>query len=130
MEILQVRIGDKVRLKRPDGARGIVSGIEGSRIAVRIAESDRILTARPEDLTNFSLAARKAWRNMPTRKVGRPKGSRVCDRLSVTIRLDRDLWESFRRAEAQGVIDDRTSSLNRWIAEGLSRASAEARKAS
>jgi uncharacterized protein (DUF4415 family) len=52
---------------------------------------------------------------MPDRRVGRPKGSTVCDRVSVTIRLDRDLWESFRAAESTGYVTDRTATLNSWI---------------
>jgi hypothetical protein len=114
------RPGDKVRLKtdtgRSTGARGTIDVIEGNgTLVVRIKDDDELLRVRPSGVTNFSLAARKAWRSMPDRPVGRPRGSKVCDRVSVTFRLDRELWESFRVAEEQGRIPDRTSAINDWI---------------
>jgi hypothetical protein len=123
VEELTPLIGDKVKLKRSfeeaPGCHGVVTEIVGPSFVVRLDDSSRLIQVPEDQVTNFSLAARKAWRNMPDRNVGRPKGSRVCDRLSVTIRVDRDLWERFRSAETTGIVVDRTSALNRWIAEGL-----------
>jgi hypothetical protein len=120
---LQAIVGDKVKLKRSferaSGCHGIITDIAGSSFGIRLDDSSQLRNVPADQVINFSLAARKAWRNMPARNVGRPKGSRVCDRLSVTIRVDRELWERFRRAETSGVVADRTSALNRWIAEGL-----------
>jgi hypothetical protein len=120
---LAAQVGDKVKLKRSadvaPSAHGVITEIDGSVLTVRLNGNGPVTHVPSEKVTNFSLAARKAWKNMPARKVGRPKGSRVCDRVSVTIRLDRDLWERFRRAEGTGALADRTSTLNRWIAEGL-----------
>jgi hypothetical protein len=65
-----------------------------------------------EDLTNFSLAARRAWQSMPYRKVGRPVGSKVSDRVSVIFRVDRALWSEFLTAEEAGLIGDRTTVIN------------------
>ena len=56
----------------------------------------------PEQITNFSLAARKAWVTEPDRAVGRRKGTKLSDRVSVTLRLDRDLWEQFLGLEEDG----------------------------
>jgi len=67
------------------------------------------------------LAARKAWKNMPYRHVGRPKGVRHCDRVSVTLRIDRDLWEQFKRDESAGRIKDRTATINLWFREMLDK---------
>jgi len=134
VKVLIPLVGDKVKLKRSAsvaaGAHGVLT--EASEpLSVRLDESGEIITVSTDMLTNFSLAARKAWQNMPERNVGRPKGSRVCDRVSVTIRVDRDLWERFRRAEATGTVADRTLTLNRWIAEGLDALTAPShRKAS
>lgn len=123
MKELQPRTGDKVKLKRSAavaaGAHGVIQQIVGAVLVVQLEESGEIAQVPAEHVTNFSLAARKAWQNMPARNVGRPKGSRVCDRVSVTIRVDRGLWERFRQAEGTGVVADRTSTLNRWIADGL-----------
>lgn len=118
------RSGDKVRLKdrvqRSPGVRGIIHTIEGNgTLVVEMGHSRNRLRVPPSGVTNFSLAARRAWRKMPDRRVGRPKGSTVCDRVSVTIRLDRDLWESFRTAEAAGFVTDRTATLNTWLRECL-----------
>jgi hypothetical protein len=130
---LAALVGDKVKLKRPasgSNVRGVVVAVGPSRIRIRISDSDEIVSARPAEITNYSLAARKAWQHMPVRNVGRPRGSKVSDRLSVTIRVNRDLWKRFTQAEAEGLIGHRTSILNQWIAEGLFRVSAAARKAS
>lgn len=116
-------VGDKVKLKRSfveaPGSHGVLVEIVDSSFVVLLNDSARTVRVRADQVTNFSLAARKAWRSMPARNVGRPRGSRVCDRLSVTIRVDRLLWERFRRAETSGIVEDRTSALNRWITEGL-----------
>lgn len=132
MKELTARVGDKVKLKRSAevaaGAHGVISEIVGSVLAVQVHESGEVAHVPVEQVTNFSLAARKAWQNMPARNVGRPKGSRVCDRVSVTIRVDRELWERFRLAEGSGVVADRTSTLNRWIADGLNDLTAPPRR--
>jgi hypothetical protein len=131
VKVLISLVGDKVKLKRSAavaaGAHGVITEASDP-LSVRLDESGEIITVSTDMVTNFSLAARKAWQNMPERNVGRPKGSRVCDRISVTIRVDRDLWERFRRAEAEGLVEDRTSVLNLWIAEGLDALSAPPRR--
>ena len=132
MDRLSALVGDKVKLKRSAraevGAHAVVLGVDGPRLILRLTESDRVLQSSIEHVTNFSLAARKAWHNMPARNVGRPKGSRVCDRISVTIRVDRTLWEKFRQAESDGIVQDRTSALNEWISEGLDHLTAPTRR--
>jgi hypothetical protein len=128
------RPGDKVKLKDPQrdlsSRRGVVAVVDSDRLTVRVNGTSLLVTVAPDGVTNFSLAARKAWQNMPKRNVGRPKGSKVSDRVSVTIRVDRDLWERFRQAEADGIIHDRTSTLNGWISEQLKTLRANDRKAS
>jgi hypothetical protein len=75
----------------------------------------------PEQVTNYSLAARKAWVTGPDRRVGRRKGTKLCDRVSVTLRIDRDLWARFRDMESAGVIADRTAAINRWLREKVDK---------
>ena len=41
------------------------------------------------------------------------------DRVSVTLRLDRDLWERFTELQEVGAIEDRTAVINRWFREKL-----------
>jgi uncharacterized protein (DUF4415 family) len=101
--------------------RGVIEAVHGDGLLVRLDESGERATVASELVRNFSLAARKAWKNMPHRHVGRPKGARHCDRLSVTLRIDRELWEQFRQGEAEGIIEDRTATINAWLREMLDR---------
>lgn len=118
-------MGDKIKVKRPEGdllvCRGMITAIGRDVLTIRVDGTSVLANVAADNVTNFSLAARKAWQHMPKRNVGRPKGSRVSDRVSVTIRIDRRLWQLFRQAEADGVISDRTATLNSWIAEHLNR---------
>lgn len=118
---MEAEPGDKVRLKGETcrGKRGVVEKVRTQSLIVRLDESDERVQVAPSEVTNFSLAARKAWERMPDRRVGRPKGSTTTDRISVTLRIDRELWERFKRAEASGLIEDRTSMINAWITEKL-----------
>lgn len=115
------RAGDKVRLKRADDSdnRGVVEVVGGSVLVVRLERSGRRVRVPTTGATNLSLAARKAWASMPRRAVGRPKGSRRCDRVSVTLRIDRAIWEQFKVLESNGTIDDRTATINRWLGDAL-----------
>ena len=54
---------------------------------VRLDGSGRKICVKPREITNYSLAARKAWKTEPNRGVGRPLGLRLCDRVSVTENL-------------------------------------------
>ncbi len=113
--------GDKVRLKMSglSGARGIIESIAGEVMVIRLEKTRKLVRVSHENATNLSLAARKAWVSLPTRKVGRPKGLKFCDRVSVTLRIDRDLWEEFRKKESQGFIEDRTTTMNQWLRDKL-----------
>ena len=116
-------VGDKVKLKDHNSApvRGVVEEVHGDELLVRLDESGELVAVAAESVTNFSLAARKAWKNMPHRQVGRPKGARHCDRVSVTLRLDRELWERFKQDELEGTIQDRTATINAWFREMLDK---------
>ena len=118
---MEPEVGDKVKLKSHHGTpvRGIVEEVHGDELLVRLHETGALIPVTSESVTNFSLAARKAWKNMPHRQVGRPKGARHCDRVSVTLRIDRALWEQFKRDESEGLIRDRTATINLWFHEML-----------
>jgi hypothetical protein len=118
---VKARAGDKVRFKAGNhaGERGLVEAVEGDLLMVRLEGPGLKVRATPEQITNFSLAARKAWVTEPDRAVGRRKGTKLCDRVSVTLRLDRELWEDFLGMEETGVIDDRTELINGWFREKL-----------
>src|SRR5947209_16651411 len=97
-------------------------------LVVRLDDSERAIQVLPEDVTNYSLAARKAWVTGPDRRVGRKKGTRLCDRVSVTLRLDRDLWERFQTLEEDGLIEDRTAAINTWFREKVAELEGEERR--
>jgi hypothetical protein len=115
--------GDKVRLKAGThaGARGFLESFDDEKLVVRLEDSGLKIRVTPEQITNFSLAARKAWVTEPDRAVGRRKGTKLSDRVSVTLRLDRDLWELFLGLEEEGVIEDRTRLINALLRKKLAR---------
>jgi len=118
---LKAEAGDKVRLKAGThaGERGLLDAFDGDTLVVRLEGSGLKVRVTPEQVTNFSLAARKAWATEPDRAVGRRKGTKLCDRVSVTLRVDRQLWERFLGLEEAGVIEDRTGLINGWLREKL-----------
>lgn len=118
---MKAEAGDKVRMKTEAhaGERGLVEAVDGEKLVVRLEDSGLRVRVAPQQVTNFSLAARKAWVTDPDRAVGRRKGTKLCDRVSVTLRLDRELWERFLSMETDGVIEDRTAMINRWFREKL-----------
>lgn len=120
---MDAEAGDKVRLKvgTHAGARGLLDACDGEKLVVRLEESGLKVRVAPEQVTNFSLAARKAWVTEPGRAVGRRKGTKLSDRVSVTLRLDRDLWEHFLGLEKDGIIEDRTGLINRLLRDKLAR---------
>ena len=118
---MKAAAGDKVRLKAGDhtGERGVVESVDGEKLLVRLEQTAVKVRLSAEEVTNYSLAARKAWATEPDRAVGRRKGTKLTDRVSVTLRLDRELWEHFQSLEEAGVIDDRTGLINGWFREKL-----------
>lgn len=109
--------GDKVRIKRGAfaGERGILVRPQSGQWIVSLVQRDGSILVPNDDLTNYSLAARRAWRSMPDRKVGRPAGSKVSDRVSVIFRIDRILWNAFLNAEQSGLVEDRTYVINECL---------------
>jgi hypothetical protein len=120
---METEVGDKVKLKSHNSTpmRGVVEEVHSNELLVRLDESGELVAVAAELVTNFSMAARKAWKNMPHRQVGRPKGARHCDRVSVTLRIDRELWEQFKQDELEGIIQDRTATINSWFREMLDK---------
>jgi len=124
--------GDKVLIKKGShaGRRGVIIKVARSQSLLRLVESEQTCEICTEHLLNYSLAARKAWLKMPTRKVGRPFGTRVSDRVSVTLRIDRELWNAFQDAEEQGLIDNRTATINMLLQNFVDRVHRTRKKAS
>lgn len=119
---MDAKPGDKVCLKSAShrGLRGTVDSVDGTSLIVLVTDTADHIRVDQSDVTNYSLAARKAWESMPDRRVGRPRGTTSTNRVSVTLRIDRELWDQFKHAEESGVITNRTETINAWIAEKLS----------
>jgi len=124
--------GDKVLIKKGAhiGCRAIITEVLGSQCLLRLVDSDQVCQISSLHVLNYSLAARKAWQKMPTRKVGRPSGTRVSDRVSVTLRIDRELWNSFQAAEEEGLIENRTAAINQLLRTFVDRLQRTRKKAS
>ena len=103
------------------GARGFLDAFDKEILVIRLEDSGLKVRVTPEQITNFSLAARKAWVTEPDRAVGRRKGTRLCDRVSVTLRVDRDLWQQFLDLEEEGVIENRTALINGLLRDKLAK---------
>jgi hypothetical protein len=112
---LNAASGDKIRIKRGPhaGERALVIGVDGDALLVKMESGT--LRLRQADVINYSLAARKAWKTGPDRAVGRRKGSKVKDRISVTFRIDRELWERYLRLEKLRQVEDRNDFINEWL---------------
>ena len=82
---------------------------------VALDEGANTLRIQADEITNYSAAARLAWNRMPNRKVGRPAGTKVTDRVSVIFRVERPIWEEFLTAERDGLVPDRTAAINSCI---------------
>jgi hypothetical protein len=117
-----VRTHDKVRITRGSsrGERAVVQQVLSKGLLVKLVGSKKLIPVGTDEIVNFSAAARKAWKTMPRRKVGRPPGQTV-NRLSVTVRLDRGIWEQFRKLESKDVIKDRSDFLEKALMQAFRR---------
>lgn len=114
------RVGDKVRLKGGvTEPRGVISAVDGQSAIVKLASGSMAVVSLLE-LTNFSLAARQTWITRPHRAVGRPRGC-ITQRTSVTLRIDRSLWDRFRALERHGVIDNRGKWFHRLLESAVGK---------
>jgi len=114
------RVGDKVAVKNhAPRSRGIIVAVRAR--SLRVETESGAVDVQLDDVTNYSAAARKAWSKQPHRRgVGRPRGA-VVDRVTVNLRVDRDVWTAFQLAEMSGLIATRTETINRWLREGLQK---------
>ena len=117
MDVSKARVGDKVQISQGDQKiRGTIENVGSSKVRIR-TEQGAIISDKPQNVRNFSAAARLAWKKMPERNVGRPRGSVRGERISVTLRLDRALWSRFLVLERQRSVEDRGTLFNRFLAE-------------
>ena len=113
------RVGDKVRVKTGlhSGARGVLSGVRGKQHTVLFRDGTR-LRIDATQVTNFSAAARRAWRTMPKR-AGRPLNP---DRkVQVSLRIDAATWQGLGELAENGHIRSREHLTNVLLRRALRR---------
>lgn len=113
------RPGDKVRVRSGShaGTRGNILRLVETRIEIATEAADLIQVADGE-VTNYSRAARRAWRTMP-KQAGRPPASGTVKKRMVSLRLDADIWAGLGEAVEQGLIPSREQAVNSWLRERL-----------
>ncbi len=113
--------GDKLRIKQGKnaGSRAVVSDVGERKLFAMLENGGGQITVDPEDVQNYSLAARKAWQSMPSRRVGRPVGTKRTDRVVVNLRFEHELWSRFKKAEEEGLVGDRIAFVNRALRNAL-----------
>jgi hypothetical protein len=110
--------GDKVRIKTGShaGERGILQIAADGTLAVNL-DSGEVVSALGEELTNFSLAARRAWEVMPKR-AGRPPSLRPRMQM-VSLRVEIELWQRLKEAVQDGLLPSGEQAINSWIRQHL-----------
>src|SRR6266568_3958365 len=110
------QLGDKVRIRSGSyvGVRGVIRSESDGLFEIQLDE-DGIASVPAKEVTNYSLAARRAWKTMPKR-AGRPKGQKPVKRM-VSMRLDVDVWDMLHEATELGLIPNREKAVNDWVRE-------------
>jgi len=114
-------LGDKVRVKggTHHGQRGVVTSVRGDRLTALLTNGIRLRTS-PAGVTNFSAAARLAWRTMPKR-AGRPLG--LERKTRVSLRIDSVTWEALGKLADAGRIRSREHLTNELLRDARKRLS-------
>jgi len=113
------QLGDKIRVRSGSytGARGVIRAELDGLLEIELDEN-KIVSVPVKDVTNYSLAARRAWQVMPKRS-GRPQLSTPRKKM-VSIRLDIDVWNRLSEAVELGLIAGREQAINTWLRQELS----------
>jgi hypothetical protein len=108
------QIGDAVRFRTGprSGERGTLAATT-PELAVRM-ENGELVNATVEQLTDLSLAARRAWSTRP-KQAGRPAAE--TRKKMVSMRIDEKLWDRLGQAVSCGLISSREHAVNAWLAE-------------
>src|SRR5690349_6275752 len=112
-------LGDKVRVKQGvhAGQRGVITRLSSDLLIEVELLSKKVVQLTELQLTNYSLAARRAWQRMPKR-AGRPKAT-LSRKKMISLRIDRELWEQLGVAVDAGLIPSREQAVNSWVREHI-----------
>ncbi len=119
------RAGDKVRMKAGSaiGLRGVVAAIRPQGIIIDLLNGSRA-TVTPSEVTNYSAAARLAWRTMPKR-AGRPANRER--KVRVSLRIDEATWRALAGLVQRGRIRSREHLLNELLKQAAKRLAGSSR---
>src|SRR6266581_9788011 len=97
------QLGDKIRIRSGSykGTRGVIQAESNGLLEIQLDKSEVVHVASME-VTNYSLAARRAWKVMPKR-AGRPQLATPRKKM-VSMRLDIDVWDRLGEAVELGLI--------------------------
>jgi hypothetical protein len=117
-EINSHQFGDKVRIRSGlyKGVRGTIKAEVDGVLEIQLDTSE-VIYAMLEEITNYSLAARRAWKVMPKR-AGRPQLSAPRKKM-VSMRLDVNVWNRLSKAVELGLISNREETVNTWLSNQL-----------
>jgi len=112
------QLGDKVRISSGSyvGARGVIRAESDGLLEIQLDEGG-IVSVPAKEVTNYSLAARRAWQVMPKR-AGRPQLATPRKKM-VSIRIDVDVWNHLGEAVELGLIPNREEAVNIWLRQQL-----------
>jgi len=117
-EPISYQAGDKVRIRRGPhaGVRGVICAVEAAGLRVQLSDGT-IVQFPTEEVTNYSLAARRAWQTMPKRS-GRPRSPGPGKKM-ISMRVDVDVWRRLGQAAELGLIPSREEAVNTWLREKM-----------
>jgi hypothetical protein len=115
------RPGDKVRLKSGghSGERAFVIAVERGTLVLEL--DGRRFRCAVSDVTNFSLAARKAWATMPKR-AGRPR-ARVPRTKMLSLRLPVELIDQVDSIVDAGHAETRSAFIEHALRTAVAKRS-------
>ncbi len=110
--------GDKVRIRSGayTGARGVIRAELDGQLEIQLDEGG-IVSVPAKEVTNYSLAARRAWQAMPKR-AGRPQLATPRKKM-VSMRIDVDVWNRLEEAVELGFVPSREQAVNTWLRQQL-----------
>jgi len=117
-EPVEFQAGDKIRVRSGPytGARGIIQAEKEGGLEIQLDDGNTILIELKE-ITNYSLAARRAWQAMPKR-AGRPHLSSPRKKM-VSLRMDIEVWDRLGEAVELGLIPSREEAVNTWLSDQM-----------
>jgi hypothetical protein len=114
----RAQVGDKVRIRSGTHAkeRGVIRTTEGALLEIQL-DGGSLIQVGPEEITNYSLAARRAWQVMP-KQAGRHQLAAPRKRM-ISLRLGISILEYLERATELHLIPNKEQTVNTGLRRQL-----------